>query len=71
MNECIKEFLTEIIISINVIKNGKIIISQDFVEIFSYNNNTNKFDLSRYERNIEDNMVNELIEKIIIYLQTL
>jgi len=66
-----KIFLTEIIISINVIKNGKIIISQDFVEIFSYNNNTNKFDLSRYERNIEDNMVNELIEKIIIYLQTL
>jgi len=66
-----KIFLKEIIISINVIKNGKIIISQDFVEIFSYNNNTNKFDLSRYERNIEDNMVNELIEKIIIYLQTL
>ena len=66
-----KIFLTEIKILINVIKNGKIIISEDFVESFSYNNNTNKFDLSRYENNIENNMVNELIEKIIIYLQTL
>jgi len=66
-----KIFLSEIIIQINVIENGKIITSEDFVESFSYNNNANKFDLSRYERSIEDNMVNELIEKIIIYLQTL
>ena len=66
-----KIFLKEIIILINVIENGKTITSEDFTESFSYNNNTNKFDLSRYERNIEDNMVNELIEKIIIYLQTL
>jgi len=66
-----KIFITEISILINFIKNGKIITSENFVESFSYNNNSNKFDLSRYEKIIENNMVNELIDKIIIYLQKL
>ena len=35
---------------------------------FSYNTKDNKFDLAEYEKQIENNLVEEIIEKLIIYI---
>jgi len=39
-----------------------------FSSNFSYNNIDNKFDLSQYQKNIEENLINKIVEEIIIFL---
>lgn len=41
-----------------------------FVKDFSYNTKNNKFELSEYENQIENNLIQEIIEEINIYLNT-
>ena len=36
-----------------------------------YNNKSNKFDLKKYEKNTQDNLISELSDKIITYLNSL
>ena len=40
----------------------------NFTENFKYNNNSNKFSLKQYEKEIEDTLVNKIVEKSILYL---
>jgi outer membrane lipopolysaccharide assembly protein LptE/RlpB len=54
------------IIKDNLIKNKKI-FSQDF----SYSNTSNKFALAQYEKDIEKNLINKIIENINTYLLSL
>ena len=54
------------IIKDNVIKNTK-----NFSQNFSYSNNSNKFSLGQYEKNIEKNLINKIIENINTYLLSL
>jgi len=42
-----------------------------FIKNISYNNLSNKFDLSNYEKNIQENLTQKISEDIIIYMQTL
>ena len=43
------------------------ILKEKFIsEEFSYKNKENKFDLSQYEINIEQNLINKIIEKLIL-----
>ena len=39
-----------------------------FTESFKYNNNSNKFSLKQYEKEIEDTLVNKIVEKSILYI---
>ena len=50
----------------NVIKNKK-----NFSQGFSYSNSSNKFDLAQYEKDIEKNLINKIIENINTYLLSL
>ena len=45
--------------------------TKSFSENFDYNNNSNKFSLKQYEKDIEDNLINRIIERSIIYLSEL
>ena len=54
------------IIKDNVIKNTK-----SFSQDFSYSNDSNKFSLAQYEKDIEKNLMNEIIENINSYLLSL
>ena len=54
------------IIKDNVIKNKKV-FSQDF----SYSNTSNKFALAQYEKDIEKNLINKIIENLNTYLLSL
>jgi len=44
--------------------------SKKKIEVVTYNNFQNKFDLSKYQEHIEENMINDISEKIIIFLSS-
>jgi len=39
-----------------------------FNESFTYDNKENKFDLAKYQKEIKNNLVNDIVEKLIAYL---
>tara|TARA_B100001057_G_C22765474_1_gene917463 strand:+ start:388 stop:837 length:450 start_codon:yes stop_codon:yes gene_type:complete len=52
-----------------IIKNDDIVTkNKKFVQSFSYNNKANKYELKEYQKEIEDNLVNKIIEELIIYM---
>ena len=61
----------EIIIKLKVFQNKKVIADKKFTEIFNYNTQENKFNLSQYEKNISTNLINKITENIIIYLTSI
>ena len=66
------QLLTMIIsVEIQIIKNNVIKNTKNFSENFSYSNDSNKFSLGQYEKDIEKNLINEIIENINSYLLSL
>ena len=66
------QLLTIIIsVEVQVIKNNMVKNKKNFSQNFSYSNNSNKFDLAQYEKNIEKNLINKIIENINTYLLSL
>ena len=63
-------YKTIIRVEILISEGANIIKKRTFTADFIYNNNPNKFDLFQYERNIEKNLINNLSEKIFIFLTT-
>ena len=63
-------FSMTISLTINILNknNYEINKTKSFTEKFDYNNNSNKFSLKQYEKDIEDNLINKIIERSIIYL---
>ena len=66
-------FNMTISLTINILNknNYEINKTKNFTEKFDYNNNSNKFSLKQYEKDIEDNLINKIIERSIIYLSEL
>ena len=66
-------FSMTISLTINILNknNYEINKTKSFTEKFDYNNNSNKFSLKQYEKDIEDNLINRIIERSIIYLSEL
>ena len=66
-------FNMAISLTINILNknNYEINKTKSFTENFDYNNNSNKFTLKQYEKDIEDNLINKIIERSIIYLSEL
>ena len=60
-------------LTINILNknNYEINKTKSFTEKFDYNNNSNKFSLKQYEKDIEDNLINKIVERSIIYLSEL
>jgi len=48
----------------------KLVKEKQFSESFSYNNSQNKFELSQYEKNIEKNLINEIAQKVYVFLRS-
>ena len=44
---------------------------KSFSANFDYSNDSNKFSLKQYEKEIEDNLINKIVEESIIYLSDL
>ena len=64
-------FEMNIISEITILNDEKIVKNKVFSESFNYKNSSNKFDLKQYEKNIEENLTNKIIENIISYFYTL
>ena len=66
------ELLTMIIsIEVQIVKDNVIKNKKSFSENFSYSNNSNKFSLAQYEKDIEKNLINKIIENLNTYLLSL
>ena len=60
-------------LTINILNknNYEINKTKSFSSSFNYNNNSNKFSLKQYEKEIEDILINKIVEESIIYLSEL
>ena len=66
------QLLTMIIsIEVQIIKDNVIKNKKNFSQNFSYSNNSNKFGLAQYEKDIEKNLTNKIIENLNTYLLSL
>ena len=66
------QLLTMIIsIEVQIIKDNVIKNKKNFSQNFSYSNNSNKFSLGQYEKDIEKNLINKIIENLNAYLLSL
>lgn len=63
-------FKTAIQINIKIMNNEKVIRERNFLKEFSYNNKENKFDLREYQNQIENNLINNIVEELIIFIKT-
>jgi|TARA_B110000967_G_C18661591_1_gene448442 hypothetical protein len=63
-------YRTIITVNLTLKKQELIFKEKSFVLSFSYNNIENKFDLSEYQKNIETDLINKIIQEINIYLSS-
>ena len=62
----------EIRISVNLlVEENDVTLKKEFVEIFTYQNKSNKFDLKKYKNEISDNLIEKIILDIDDYLNYL
>ena len=61
-------FKTSLKIKIQLTKNGKLINEKTFDDSFTYSNSEDKFNLSQYQKSIEENLIDKISEKIIFFL---
>ena len=66
-------FQMTVFLNINVLSknNYEVNKTKTFTANFNYKNNSNKFSLKQYEKEIEDILINKIIEESIIYLSEL
>ena len=61
-------FMMVLDVDISIIDNDKITLNKKFEKNFTYNNRDNKFELLMYERSVEENLISEITDEIILYL---
>ena len=61
-------FMMVLDINMSILDNDEIILNKNFKKNFTYNNRDNKFELLKYERSIEENLISEISDEIILYL---
>jgi len=64
-------FKNTVIINVEISTNDKLKNSFVMSESFNYNNNTDKFSLKRYEREIKNNLAETISEKLIFKLSNI
>ena len=52
-------------------KDEKIVKNKNFLNEFSYNNRDNKYELTKYQNEIKNNLINDLSGEIILFLKLL
>ena len=64
----VTSYRTEINLEFKIVNNNEIMKQKNFSKDFSYNNLDNKFDLTSYQDEVENNLVNKIIEELIIFI---
>jgi len=63
-------YKTTISINVSLSNENEIFKEKTFVKNFTYNAMNNKFDFSKYQKNIEENLIDKIIEEIFIFLNS-
>ena len=61
-------YKTTITVIVSIMDGNKVVKDKNLISDFTYDNKENKFDLSQYQKEIEENLINKIIEKINIFL---
>jgi len=64
----ITSYRTTINTNMLINKKDRVIVSKLFTKSFTYNNKENKFELTQYQRNIENNLINQIASQIKLFL---
>ena len=64
----VESYKSQVTLNIITINKKKIINSKSFFKETNYNVKDNKFDLVQYQNDIKNNLINEVIEDIILYM---
>ena len=64
----VESYKSQIILSLIIKDNNKVIESKNFSKEFSYNTKDNKFELVRYQNKVKENLIFKIIEDIILYM---
>ena len=64
----VEAYRSKIIVNIKIMKDKETIKERSFFEEFSYNTKKNKFDLVQYQKQIQNNLIKEIVRDINIYL---
>ena len=64
-------FKNTVIINVEVLMEGNFKNNLQIIESFNYNNNTNKFDLKKYEKEIKNNLAEAVTDKLIFKLSNI
>ena len=63
-----KVYRTNVTVTISIRDKDKLIKTKSFNENFSYNNIENKYDLSVYQKDVQENLIKKIIDDLIIYI---
>ena len=66
-----KTYELNVIINLKVFKNNVFLSSKNFQKSFNYAKNSNKFNQRQYEKNLVNNLTNEILQDMIGYLITI
>ena len=64
----VESYRSSITAHIVILNNGEEIKSKKFIKNFSYNTKDNKFELVKYQNQIKNNLLQEIISEIILFL---
>ena len=64
----VNSYRSSIFINLSINKNDKTIKTKDFSGEFTYNNKDNKFELVEHQSDIKEDLINQIVEDIILYL---
>ena len=64
----VQSYRSKIFVTLKIVNNNKKIKEKKFLKEFSYNTKNNKFALIQYQKEIQNNLVKEIVRDINIYL---
>ena len=64
----VESYKSQITLNLVITNKKKLIASKNFLKEFSYNTKNNKFDLVQYQNEIKNNLIKEIVEDIILYM---
>ena len=67
----ITSYKTTLNVKVLIKENDKLLNEKFFDESFNYNNLDNKYDLSNYRKDVEENLARKIAEDLIIYINLL
>ena len=63
----VTKYETTVTIDVELIENGKTVKKRSFSKNFNYSNLSNKFELKKYQENVETNLINSIARDIKIF----